>query len=105
MVGRTFRVYVQRNWDLITEIFFVQEDSDGRAVGYFDKTGTLTFEKIVQGGKARPTLKIDDVLLREFVDELTKEVPPIKKEVADAQLIATKYHLEDMRKLVFKGEK
>lgn len=49
-----------------------------------------------------PTLKLENDIFQNFIDELSNEIKPTLQAEVDAELKATKYHLEDMRDLVFK---
>lgn len=49
----------------------------------------------------KPFMRCNKAILQALVDAVSEQVHPVKKEVADAELKATKFHLEDMRKLVF----
>jgi len=40
-----------------------------------------------------------------LVDAITDTTPPTKKQAVEAELNATRVHLEDMRSLVFDGRK
>lgn len=46
-----------------------------------------------------PLFVIPGMAWKPFVDAVTEALPPIEKEVVDAELKATRFHLEDMRKL------
>ena len=64
--------------------------------------------KIKEGANYDPskaTLRLPTFLWQKFVDSLTKEIKPTLQAELDAELKATKYHLEDMRKLAMKGIK
>lgn len=84
----------------------------GKAYNGYLKEGNLVWEEILEGSvdttKITPFLRIPwRFPLQEFVDALTKKqaVPTTKQAEIDAELKATKFHLEDMRKLVFKENK
>lgn len=78
--------------------------------GYLDK-GRLEWQEIPEGSdwnQFHPFMVIPHRFpIQELIDALTDErvLPPTKQVAIDAELKATKYHLEDLRKLVFKEEK
>lgn len=78
--------------------------------GYLDK-GRLEWQEVPEGAEwsqLHPFMVIPYRFpIQELIDALTsKEVlPPTIQIEVQAELKATKYHLEDLRKLVFKDDK
>lgn len=52
----------------------------------------------------QPTLSLEDDLFQQMIDALSETVKPTVQAETDAELKATKYHLEDMRTLVFNSK-
>lgn len=75
--------------------------------GYLEK-GVIKWEELPEGSlweKYTPFMVIPRRFpIQELIDALTEKgvLPPTKQAEVDAELKATKYHLEDMRKLALK---
>lgn len=64
------------------------------------KDGVIEMTEIKEGQTPeKPLLVINGQAWEAISEALSDALPPIKKEIVDAELKATKYHLEDMRKL------
>jgi hypothetical protein len=50
---------------------------------------------------AQPLMVLPTPVWQLIVDAIAEKTPPSKKEALGAELSATKFHLEDMRRLVF----
>lgn len=81
--------------------------------GYDENTGQETIKGIAElhlkshemGEYIEPTLKLDDREAQQLMDELGRcGVKPSDGTDSTGALKATQNHLEDMRKLVFKGQ-
>jgi len=86
---------------------YIFEDSHGRR--YVAKPVVLEFEEIKPSERVHPTLCIDPFRATEFLKSLAEALDKqgVKTEndyKIQGILEATKYHLEDMRRLVFKKE-
>ena len=86
---------------------YIFKDRDGKR--YVAKPVILEFEEIKLGERVYPTLCINPFEATEFLKSLAEALD--KQEVKTENdykiqgiLEATKYHLEDMRRLVFKKE-
>ena len=104
---REFFVNIHRQWDL-----------DGLTVliGHYRPDGEMAIWKpitpevqIIKAGEyiPEPTLRLSkfvaDPFLRAFADMLHKErIRPTEQSYIEGELMATKKHLTDMQKLVFK---
>lgn len=88
-------------WDRV-DIFILQKNGSEVKIGSFDKSGYLEFKnKIIEGEmNSNPTFSIPKSYLQIIIDKFTGEVPSTKEAQNEAELKATKYHLEDMRKLL-----
>lgn len=53
----------------------------------------------------KPFMSIPGMMWDEFVLALTEQLPDVSKREIDAELKATKYHLEDFRKIVFDSKR
>ena len=97
-----YSVYVERQgWSDSTMIWLVRRDARGVYNCTIEKG--FVVETLVKGGEQPsvpfcilPRMQVDAI-----VTALTEKITPPKQEAIDAELGATKYHLEDMRKLVF----
>lgn len=77
---------------------------------FYVKPVEFRFEEKTEGNWAVPTFTIGDNSAKEMLQELAdmldqKKIYPSTKPPLTNELIATKYHLEDMRRLVFKPKK
>lgn len=77
--------------------------TNGRlVVAYFDDKGNITEKEIPEGSvDPEPSLVMPQLMWSIFKSQLIDDKVRDKQEV-EAELKATTYHLEDMRKLVFK---
>lgn len=65
----------------------------------------LMFEKIDRGAIANPSFHLDKESAQELMNALYRAgIRPTQTFDQESQLDSVKYHLEDMRKLVFKKE-
>jgi len=107
MINAEFKVHVNQKpgWDL-WEIFLVSRIGNDVYNHNVDKNGNLIAKKIIAGVSAtEPLLRISGSLWGDIVKAISSDLPNVERDVIDADLKATKYHLEDMRKLVFEGKK
>lgn len=83
------------------EVWFAFQSGVLTQVCHFNKTGTIVLTKLKEGDlNPEPTMKISRAIwdgLRQAINGV-EETP--QKQSLDAELKATKYHLEDMRKLL-----
>ena len=103
------------NWQIVVnprpgsfeiEVWLINVESGKARIANVMKDGSLEFREIKDGdplGNA-PFLRVPQNVWELIVNAISEVTPPLKKEVVDAELTATKFHLEDMRKLVFKGK-
>lgn len=101
------KVFVERMpWNDSTKIWVTSRGEDGRRFNYtIGKEGFLLATVVKEGEMApNPLMILPFEFVDQFVDALIEKIPPVKKEVVESELNATKYHLEDMRKLVFKAK-
>ena len=108
MLGRKYIIKIRHN--PMTEaigIYFGMQDSEGFKVA---KSVKLEYEKIDEGAlDVEPTLTIPSYLGSDFLKTLLNAIENqgIKSESTsktEGLLEATKYHLEDMRKIVFEKQ-
>lgn len=85
---------IQQDFDFGYGLYIVRVTPEGKR-----QVARLTFEDVPQGHFVDPTARLTEESLLSLKNELLKT---LFLEVADAQTLeATRYHLEDMRKLVF----
>lgn len=105
------KVKLNSNWTRNSiDILFYYPDFEGNIKDValpFDK---ITMKVIDEGEILNPTLSLPNYTLQSLVDALYSELQMIPTQLkdqaaySDKVLTATKYHLEDMRKLVFESE-
>lgn len=94
-----------RPWYRSVALFIYRSTLGGDEVGKID-SGCIVFKKIKdKSNEIEPAMIVPEEIWQMIVDAAAETTPPIKKEAVDAELKATLYHLEDMRKLVFKDKK
>jgi len=92
------------------EIFIFEEEAlqygvDRRTI--CTSLDPLTFKEYKDGGTAEPVLSLNGRIVKPFLQAIANELKTIDivaegEPVIKNELVATKYHLEDFRKLVFK---
>lgn len=95
----------RKDYALQTDVFIVDEKEDGTRL--LAKPMNLCFEEMKESLKHKPSLSFSGPMGREFLPKLAQGLAEYgyRPRSDDAQeLKATKYHLEDMRKMVFKNE-
>lgn len=105
MKYQEIKVQVSKRFDLgdMSDVWIFRREGEKHFLAHFTKQGLIEFSKIKEGEYQNdPTMRIPTLLVQDIVDAFTKEIPPTKKEAIDSELKATKYHLEDMRKIVLK---
>jgi hypothetical protein len=85
----------------LVEVWIANQDSRGNSVCHFNKQGQMVMTLLKEGSTdPEPTMKINGWIwdgIRQAINGV--EVMPDKQAV-DSELKATKYHLEDIRKLL-----
>lgn len=87
------------------EIWLVNVVLGKPQIANINKDGFLLLTDIKEDGTEKPFMRVPMQVWQLLVDAITDSTPPTKKEVVEAQLESVKYHLEDMRKLVFEKPK
>lgn len=87
------------------EFYFFDNGPNSRSVA---KPMELIFEKVEDGKEYEPSLRIPDYLASSFLKAVAAAldengVRPPSVDRIEGEMEATRRHLEDMRKLVFKG--
>jgi len=104
-MNQSIKAYVNQGWGDYKEIWLVKHELDKTYNGIV-KEGVIVWEEMKEGFNPDfPLLKLPRQVWQDIVDSISETTPPIEKEKVDAELMATAYHLEDMRKLVFKEKK
>jgi len=97
-----WKVIVQRRgWSDTIAVYVLQRNGNKALLASVEKDGNLKFTEIKEGEEEKPTLMLPTFAWQLLVDAITETTPPTKKEAIGAELVATKYHLEDMRKIAF----
>lgn len=63
--------------------------------------GVLVITEIKEGEEYPPLLTMPRYVWGMLVDAINEQVPNEPKEVVDSELKATKFHLEDLRKMIY----
>ena len=89
-------------WSDMVRVWLVCKTPKGAANSAI-KDGRLELTE-VEGGldNPLPLMEIPSQIWEAFAEATQETVEPIKQEIVDAELKATKYHLEDFRSLIFK---
>lgn len=91
----------------MVQVWIAKRNGADIDVYHFNNNGEMKAEKLKEGVEPEPAMKLLSWIWDGFRQSINgvEEIP--EKQALDAELTATKYHLEDMRKLVFseKGEK
>ena len=83
-----------------TEIHLVQERLGKLFTASIGKGGELIMTEVKDGMETKPMMTLPYEAWLALSDCLSEVIPETKKEIVDAELKATKFHLEDMRKLL-----
>ena len=98
------KINVLKQLDGVVAIYITDKQKD---INYIAEACMLKLHKYIPGEQLRPTLVFDIPEATQLKDALQRELGTVETE-QDAKvkgtLIATRYHLEDMRNLVFKKE-
>lgn len=93
-------------WCDRVKIYLAQQHNGRLYLGSIDKDGFIEMKEHPEGSaKDRPLMVLGRYAWQAMADCFSQVVPETKIEVVDAELKATKYHLEDMRALVFRCPK
>ena len=97
-------VHISERPDLFDAIDIYIVQHNGKDVFLAEMEGELLkFKPLKEGVSPRKaTLQIPKSIVQKLIDAFAKAQPPTKQAEVDAELKATKYHLEDLRTLVFK---
>lgn len=96
------KVYIENEPWLMTKAVYVVKRELNKTYLLVNDEWVLQVEGVNVDRK--PTLRLSEDIFQMVIDALSKEIKPTEKAEVDAELKSTKYHLEDMRKLVFKGK-
>ncbi len=108
MLGRENIIKIRQNpFTDELEIYFGFEDNKGLNIA---KPVKLEYNRIDEGGEAKPTFLIPRGVASNFLEAILgaiedQGIKPESTSKTEGLLEATKYHLEDMRKIVFNKEK
>ncbi len=98
-----WKVFTERlGWSDETRVWIGQRNGPNFANATIGKDGRLIMTAVKEGEQLpEPLMILPTPVWQMIVDAIAEKTPPSKKEALDAELTATKYHLEDMRQLVF----
>lgn len=89
-----------RPYDWNVEVWFVQRQGSDAYLASIDK-GQITLTLIKEGDATqKPTLIVPQEVWQLLSNAISETTPSVKKERIEGELESTKYHLEDLRKLL-----
>lgn len=99
-----WKVYTERvGWSDEVRVWLGVRQNGRFSNARVDKTGHLELTEMKEGAETpEPLMVVPTSVWQMIVDAVAEKTPPTKKEALNAELGATKFHLEDMRALVFK---
>lgn len=92
----------QEPWNLTTKVYLIKHKGNGHADMASIENGNLTMRDIKLVDDTKPLFELPYDAWQTILGIMGSTTPSVRVEVTDAELKATKYHLEDLRKLVFK---
>ena len=94
---------LQQGWGDFQNLWLLRRFGDKSYNGFLEK-GLLEWEEVKEGQNTStltPFMKVSYRFpIQQMVDALTKKKPASEQTETTSELKATKYHLEDMRKLL-----
>jgi len=99
------KVFIEpQPWNQTVKVWLTARWGNGKRYNYtIGENGHMKATEVEDGMEPpSPLMIIPQDMLQDIVDAFTEKVPPTKRERVEAELEATKYHLEDMRKLALK---
>ena len=98
---KEFEVYIRnKTYSNMIEVAFVKIKNGKRFIA---KPVNLEFKEIEEGVETRATMEFNLWEGKELLNAFKKELEGINLNQIEGELKATKYHLEDMRKIVYKN--
>lgn len=106
MRDEEWKVYIDKQpWNMRLKVWLVQRVNSKVFNATIGKYGQIVMTEHKEGAVDPDCLmEVPELVWQKIVDAIADKVPPTKKEAIDAELLATKFHLEDMRRLVFKNK-
>lgn len=97
-------VVVNKPWGDAVDVYLMRQANGVAEIASIGKDGLIETKQIKEGAGAesKPLFTLNYFAWQSVLQAMGDIEPDIKKEVIDSELKATKYHLEDLRKLVFK---
>ena len=85
----------------LVEVWIAQQDARGTSIIHFDDNGRMVITLLKEGAiNPEPTMKVNGWIWDGIRQAINGVEPMPSKQAVDAELSATKYHLEDVRKLL-----
>lgn len=84
----------------VVEVWLAKQEMDRIDVCHFNNKGKMIMSKFVEGKEPEPTMCVNGRIWEGIRQAINGVAETPDKKAVDAELIATKYHLEDMRKLM-----
>ena len=102
-MNNDWKIKINENFGgMMVLVFIYRENGSEIEIAYFEQDGTMSIKKY-SPIEENPTFKIPIYVWESLKESLVTKHERDKSTV-EAELGATKFHLEDMRKLVFKGK-
>lgn len=102
----TWKVFIEKTpADLTVKVYLIHSYGSRNSVTTIDpNTSLLKMTEFKDGDTVLPLMTLPPQALQAISDAFVEAVPPTKQERVEAELEATKRHLEDLRRIVFKEE-
>lgn len=94
-------VITNKPWADAVDVYLLHESHGKFEIANLNKDGTVVMKELKEGADdSKPFFTLPYFAWQSVLQAMGDVEPDIKKEVVDSELKATKYHLEDMRKLL-----
>jgi hypothetical protein len=97
------KAIVNQDYGDFKTIYLVKNELGKIYNGTPDKYGNIKWKEVIEGSdhnQIPPLFKVNGWLWQDIVDAMVKQTPPRQQERIEGELDSTKYHLEDLRKLL-----
>ena len=92
---------VPQSWSDEVQIWIGKSTPAGNFVCYFDEKGRLNEKKVEQGASdVKPTLELHQMIWDGLLRAFQGVAEPPEKSHIEGELVATKFHLDDLRVLL-----
>lgn len=105
-VGEWRCVVTNKPWGEWVEVWLMRQNNGINEVAFINQEGLIETKKLKEGDvdSHKPLMTLNYYAWQAVLSVMGEIKPDIEEEVVEAELKATKFHLEDMRKLVFENK-